>query len=542
MNKTLLLARILRRCGNATADSKENVRVNEIFFIGLGIIAAVLLFLLGRALPSFNVVISDPLMFVQMFFMIGALLSLFFVFPTVINQLYMSNDLPILLTMPYSSSQIVMARLINLIKLPAGFCLVGSLPIAIGYATTSFSPGLILAAILSAICGPVIVLSFVGILVIVIMSSVKGIRNKDLLRTIGIILVFILFAGITILNNDQSGSNIADIGEILKVISRFNNVLPINFALGTLMSGFSIIALLEILGITAAFALVFLLLISKCYISSALAMQETAAGNGVVGAAGMEKINRRKSSVSSLTRKELRTVAREPAYLMNGFLYTIIFPIVMVFIYGSSKIGLSFMDLNSADGTLVFMIQMVPILTFLAASSNAIATSSFSRDGKSFGFLKTMPLNTKDILKAKRNAALIVCGCGSTLYVVVGGIILTIACHMPIWGILYGLLLNIPLLIFVVDTNVMHDIKTIDLNWESESEMLKSRTGVVSVIMMIAGLIIPLVLSFSLWLFKDFFPICIPIAVIVVPIVCLLLGFIQEKRLESKGLALLQKM
>ena len=539
MNKALALARVLKKCGNESTEEKNSGHVESLAFLCLGVIAAVLLFFLGRTFGRFAIILGDPMTFIQLLFMIGALISLFFVFPSVINQLYMSNDLSVLLTLPYSSSQIVMARLINLIRLPVAICLVTTLPVVIGYASRDFSFSLILAGLLAAICEPIIVLSFVGIVTIAIMSNVKGVRNKDLLRTVGIILLFLVFVGITALTKQQGTGSAMDFGKLIASIGHFNNVLPINFALGALMKGFSLLAVLEILGITAAFALVFLLLISRFYLNGALAMQETSAGKGLVSGAQMEQFNRKRSLVAAYTEKELKSVSREPAYLMNGFLYTIVFPLVWVFINGASDMGIPLKALHTANGLFCYLLLMVPLITFLAASANAIAASSFSREGSSFGILKTMPLSPLVILKAKRNAALVVCGCGSTLYVIVGGLLLFFLGYMPIWGIAYGLLLNIPLLIFIVDTNMLHDIKKINLNWESEAQMLKTCTGAASLIMMIVGLIVPLFGATMMYYVSDMIPWLVPLVAVAAPVAAILMGYIQEKRLQSKGMALL---
>ncbi len=545
MNKVFRLSRILRKCGSSNNNEKEsNDLTNTIALLVFAGIVAVALFFFGRALDSFSVVFGSAVTIMKILFVMGALISIFYVFPAVINQLYMSSDLPMLLTMPYKPSQIVLARLINLIRLPAVVCITLSVPAAVGYATSVFSPTILIGAILSAIFTPCIVLSFAGIITVMIMTCVHGIRNKDFLRTVGIIL---LFAVIVLVNIFVRGDNMtADtMTRVAAGLGSFADVLPINFALGALMDSFSILALLEIIGITAAFVLVFWLLVSKFYLTGALAMQDTAAGNAHIGEAALKRGSKGKSILKSLMLRDFKMVAREPAYLMNGFLYSLFFPILMVFsisFAGNKGIGASLSSASSMESIVAFVLQNSILLTFSATLSNSIASSPISREGKSFGVLKALPLDNKTVIRAKRNVSLLICGLGSTLYVTIGGLILVFMGYLPLWSILYGLSLNIPLLFYNVDSNMLHDIKKPNMNWESEAEMLKDRNGLGALVTFLVGIAAAIILATMLQIFGEFIPnLWIPV-MIGSTAVSILVGVFQDRRLIKKGCEILEKM
>lgn len=545
MNKILRLAATLRKCGNGSAEKKYGNSAEAITSLVIAAIFAIALFFFGRSLNQLSAFLGDPRFILKALFMLGSVVSLFFVFPSVVNQLYMSGDLPLLLTMPYRPSEIVLARLINLIRLPALFCITASLPAVIGYATASFSWEIIFAGILSALLSPLIVLSFAGIVTVVIMTCVNGVRNKDFLKSAGIILAFILLMLFLFFTNSGQGMTRDDMFRLAVVFGRFSNLLPINFALGQLMNGFSVPALLEALGITVAFVLVFWLLVSRLYLIGALSMQETASGNGLLGKDGVRKSSRKQTILRSLTLKELKSVSREPAYLMNGFLYTLFFPLLMVLttgFAGARGLGASLNSLSSPAAVTAFILQNACLLTFAASSTNTIAASPISREGKSFGILKTLPLDHRIILRAKRNAALLVCALGSTLYLVIGGLILVFMGYLPVWGILYGLALNLPLLIFTVDMNMLHDLKKPDLNWESEAQMLKNRCGVMSALILIIGMILPIFIAVFLPFLYSIYPMSWLLFMAGSLLIALLLGVLTDRRLMKKGLELFQKM
>ncbi len=544
MNKIFCLARILRKCGSSSKEKESNDMANMITLLVFAGIIAVALFFFGRALDGFSAIIGNPVTIMRILFVIGAIISIFYVFPAVISQLYMSGDLPMLLTMPYKPSEIVLARLINLIRLPAVVCITLSVPAAIGYATCVFSPTIVLGSILSAVFTPCIVLSVAGIITVVIMTCVHGIRNKDFLRTVGIIL---LFVAIVLINIFARGNNITanDMSKIVAGFGSFADILPINFALGSLMNGFSLIALLEIIGITAAFILVFWLLVSRFYLAGALAMQDTAAGAAHIGEAALKRKSRGKSILTSLMIREFKMVSREPAYLMNGFLYTLFFPILIVFttgFAGNKGLGASLASISSADTIVAFVLQNSVLITFAATLANSIASSPISREGKSFGVLKAMPIEYKTIIRAKRNVSLLICGLGSTLYIGVGGLILVFMGYLPLWSVLYGLVLNIPLLFYNIDSSMLYDIKKPNMNWESEAEMLKDRNGLGAIIIFVVGLVGAIVIASVLQILGSLIPnlwIWVMIGSVVVSII---IGYLQDRRLIKKGCELFVKM
>lgn len=544
MNKIFSLSRILRKCGSGAGSKESNATANMIAMLVFAGIVAVALFYFGRVLNMLSFVLGDPIVVMKGLFMIGAIISVFYVFPTVINQLYMSGDLPMLLTMPYKPAEIVLARLINIIMVPAVICITVSLPTAIGYLTSVFSPSFLLGAIISAIFTPFIALSFAGIITVIIMTCVHGIRNKDFLRKIGIVL---LFVAIVLINIFARGENITAnvMSRVVAVFGNFANILPINFAIGELMNGFSITALLEVIGITAAFVLVFWLLVSKFYLAGALAMQDTAAGAAHIGEAALKRGSRGRSILKSLTIREFKTVSREPAYLMNGFLYTLFFPILIVFttgFAGNNGLGASLASINSTGTVIAFVLQNSVLITFAATFANSISSSPISREGKSYGVLKALPLEHKTIIRAKRNVSLIICGVGSTFYIVLGGLILVFMGYLPMWSVLYGLTLNIPLLIFNVDSSMIHDIKKPNMNWESEAEMLKDRNGALAIIIFIVGLVASIVIASVLIYLGALLPYLWILVLIGSIAVSIFLGAFQNIRLMKVGCKMLKKM
>ncbi len=506
MNKVLNLAKVLQKCGSSNEEALRNKADFNSNLLALIFTAAgcVLMFWVGTKISLLSAIGMDASAVFEMLFFACAIVILIMNIPHVVNQFYMSNDLSILMVLPYKPVQILEARILNAIKVPYLISLVLTIPAGLSYAFFNPMPAsFILALILAFVCIPILVFSFVSAVIILIMSVAKGLRNKDFLKTIGIILVFALLVLYMILVQ-TSGEGNQMMANAFQAFGTASSILPINFALHSLMEGFQILSVLEVLGITAAFALVFWLFASKLYVNSALSMQETSSGGKLLEIKDIEQLSAKKSIVKSYFKKEAAMICREPAYLMNGFLYTLAMPILMLVlnILQMPSFGISLSDLLSTDfAIIIWMIMCTIELTFSACSINAIACCPLSREGNELGFLKSTPIAVSDILKAKQRIALVICSLGCTSFLVIGGIILLALGLLPFWAILMALALNIPLVYTIVNFNMIHDLKKPYFDWETEAQMLKKTTGAVSYILLFVGCLAPLAATILIIIF-----------------------------------------
>ena len=538
MHKVLYLAKVLKKGTGSGSDSMATRTMMTI----LGIALAALLAVLGVFMKNFAAVTGDPVVLFQSFFMIGAVMALVFAIPLILNTMYMSNDLPVLLTMPYSYNEIIWAKVLNVSSIVWEVCAVFSLPCQVAYGIANgASVSFYLAVVLAAICVPVIVLSFIGSVMVLIMSFVHTMRNKDTLKILGAVLGFGALVAFILLTNFSKADKSALTGA-LATLGNFVNVIPVNFALRVLLEGsLDPLMLLAIVGITAAFFLVFVVLVKFLYINGALAMQDTSSSAKHLDAAAMEENCRQQSVFRAYLRKELRLVRRNPAYLTNGFLITILYPAVILVLYMFSSNSLEILSLSKLHSDMDFLswaTGMAIMIPSLACASNTIANSCMSREGEDLMILKQTPVDYSEVLKAKQWAALMVCGGSSCGYVVIGGLILCFLGILPIWTVPYALVLNLAIMVFSVNKLMMTDLKKPSFTWESEADMLKTRGTGTGIFLAIGGIFSALALIIVLRLLPAF---CFWPVLVVVLLLSVLVIRASNRRLFRVGVAIMKK-
>jgi len=495
MHRIFYLAKILRQSGSGDDGSGKVRKSSNIAWLIIGIFVAVGLIALGVFAGKLPVILGEPIAFVKSLFFVGTIFAIIFSLPGFINNLYMANDLQVLLTLPYKPTEITAAKVINSCDMVIGTVIVTTLPFQITYGIVNhMTAGYYLAILLALICIPIIVISFISIVIMAIMYFVNGLKNKDTLKIIGGVLAFAVIVAFVLVIN--GGSKDAEkVAAALAVVGRVSNILPINFALESLINGVSFLAIIECIVITAAFLVLFIICAAKLYIPGALSIQETSANGKTLSDAKFAEVCKQKSVFKAYFTKDLRHVRREPAYLMSGWLYTIFYPAVMLIIYVFALGQSNLMSLDSITDTasaVAWVTGVSLFVTYVAASTNAISCSCMSREGESIMLLKQSPVSYKTVLKAKMMVSVFVCSLGSTTYVVIGGIILSIMGYIPIWTVLYGLVLNVCTIFFVVGMCMMHDIKKPTFTWETEAGMIKKCAGASSVVMMLLGIFVPI--------------------------------------------------
>ena len=507
MRKALLLAKMLKKSGAAqdeTISQGSNELAVKIVFIVLAAAASILLFILGMSLRIFDGLMDDPTDILRMLYMAGAVGGLFFSIPPVVNSFYMSGDIPVTLVMPLSPIQLVLARLVNVSFLPFAFSFVATLPAGLGYMVTHpFNIGFLLAMLLACVCVPLISISAIAVVIILLMTFVKILRNKDLLRVIGIVIVFGLLVVFYVFYAGDKEMDTAGMQQMAIAASGNNNILPINFALAELMHSFSIVALLEILGITAAFVAACLVVARLFYLDGAIDMQSTGSVQKHLTETTLQKGTSQKSVMKTLIGRELKMVGRNPAYLMTGYLYTFGMPLLMGFVMFMTRSEL----LSDLDGLKAKLAEN-PVLgyailwaasamfTAIASCMNAHSSTAFSREGDSFFILKLLPISWKEVLKAKQRTALIICSLGSTTYVIIAGIVLSILGFVQLPSVLPALVMNVALLYLCVNVNLMHDIKHPNFTWESEAQMVKkSNNNLLAIVLMFVSIVVPMMVA-----------------------------------------------
>ena len=187
MNRVLKLYKMLNKNDEIKASGKTAA------FIIIGIIVVLILGYVGYNFAEIITEvggISTILTVAGTFSGIAILMIGFFL---LVNSMYMSSDIELLITMPFSALEIVFIRMIPFIKMAYGIAAVLILPIGITYSVASGVEAMsIIGIILELLVVPIFAVAFTTALVILIMSVIRVFRNMDVLRYIGVIGMFIL--------------------------------------------------------------------------------------------------------------------------------------------------------------------------------------------------------------------------------------------------------------------------------------------------------------------------------------------------------------
>lgn len=484
MSKTLSLSLVMRKCSkvNEKLDGRSSSQNNIIYGI-FGAIAMILIYFIGKTYAKQSIVFGTSDIVTPC---ICALLSIAIFMVSIvrlINQMYMSSDLSILTTLPFSAFQLAFARLISASVMSFVISFGALIPYALGYGINSKAGAFFyISVFINAIIIPIFSMTLAASIIIIFFTIFRFARNKDLFSVIGIIFTVLVLVSVIFF---QNGNNISDteqinvaLKKVVEIVSRIVIVIPPVYFLGLFASTMNFIYLFIALVITALSFFIFYILSRFFYLKGALAMQNTSSSSRILTSDDLKKACKKKSVVRSYMKKEFRMLRRTPAYILNCFVMTFIWPVIfvaMMFINDDSLLkNLSMVSDHINSSSLVMTTGITIFAVAFVSAMNYIAVSSISREGKSFFYMKIMPITYKNQIKAKRNVALIVVNLGTTLYITIFLIILCSLGKLVWWAPIYGAVLSFFLTLISVDVAVMWGVKKANISWENEAYAMQS--------------------------------------------------------------------
>ena len=133
----------------------------------------------------------------------------------------------------------------------------------------------------------------------------------------------------------------------------------------------------------------------------------------------------------SYFKKELLILVRTPAYFMNCIVINLVWPILLYLVYAlqgpDNFLGKFFKDLSNGNATagLIFAFCTSGI-SVLITSANSIASSSITREGSHFAFMKYIPIDFMTQINIKASVAILISGLGMIIYVIIAGILFSL--------------------------------------------------------------------------------------------------------------------
>lgn len=328
------------------------------------------------------------------FALLGIVAILIGVFGSVFSTysgLYLAKDNDMLLSMPIRIRDIMISRLLGVYLMGLIYSGAIILPAVVVYWVISpftfakFAGGIIFVFDISLI---VMILScLLGWVVAKI--SVK-LKNKSFITVFVSLIGFGLYYFICFKAGDVIGALIANVeqyGDRLK-----GSAYPL-FVFGSLGAG----KWLDILIVTALVLALFFLtwfILSKTFLKIA-----TATSRGTK-AKYKEKTAHTKGTFGALFGKELRRFTSSPNYMLNCGLSTLILPLVGILMIVKGRSLIAELSLYLPEHSAIPYTVVIGMIC-LCASMNNSAAPSVSLEGKNLWLIKSMPVTSWQIIKAK---------------------------------------------------------------------------------------------------------------------------------------------
>lgn len=406
-----------------------------------------------------------------------------FSFSVVLNELYFTGDIENLLPLPIRARQIVGAKVASifyaesLVQLLVIFFSVVGFFFALGLPFKNF-----LLGILGMITLPIIPIIYCSIISLLIMSFTRLIKNKETIRKVGlgfvlvILMLFVYFLG-ALQNFDLELYIEGFVNGDQTFLHVMRGILPhINLFIDTLVTG-SVSSLLLYILVNIGFVVVLLGLADVCYFK------------GVIGLSSKDTASKKSSSnilknikvespTNSYLKKEVRTLFRTPSYFLNCILINFIWPI---FVYIICK--LKFPDLTlsklknlvtSTDNNTLIIIFMFAIgVSILLPALNSIASSSFSREGKNFYFMKYIPMDYSSQVSVKLLVSFIIAFVGVNVF----SLIFYLVIGLKVSTAFIFLIISFLAILFICSLGIIIDSINPKLVWDDELNALRENSN-----------------------------------------------------------------
>lgn len=347
----------------------------------------------------------------SMFLLTGILFSqmivLFLGILYVMSKYYFSNDLNILVPLPLRPKEIVGAKFVSLMIYEYLTLLPVLLPFIIIYGVNTKVNFLYwVYSIIILFFTPIIPLCISSIIVMVFMryTNVKG--KRDLLRTIGYILLIIVIVGIQMKLQSIAQRAIVDEDFLYKIITD-STILVRNLGMVFPPSMWATLSLSNISTISGLLYLLLFVILSLIVFYIMLSLSQKVFFQGLIGnlevgtsrksgKVRLKDFQRKSPPCIAVAMKEIKMLIRTPVYLMNSIGGVVLIPILMImpiFIEGDESFDMvKILIENNQNFVNLIAVGFITVLGFL----NSICSTTFSREGKNMWIQRTLPISTKD--------------------------------------------------------------------------------------------------------------------------------------------------
>ena len=348
-------------------------------------------------------------------------------------------------------------------------------------------------AFVGAVLFPLPIIGLCYLIHISIMRSTKIFKQRQFVMVITGIIGIVMALGINYFV--QSINTLRDIPDLAGTIQRYRHdiailirvLLPIRFFANSLAAtSFSaaIGSFLPFIAICVTIPAIIIGLLSGVYERTLDGFDEQSLKR-LTAAETIMLIRReftRHSVFTALLLREIHSMNREPAYLLNGPLSIILLPLLYGIMYLTGSFHLPPQTEAFMQGSAGVLITGV-CGAFLG-SATGVAATALSRDAKNLSVIKSLPLSIKRYMQAKLAHAMLFAGIGAIIGV--GGIG-AIFCLKP-FAVGSALVIALSLALFCNVLALMLDTANPKLHWDTPAAAVKNNLN--TIIMLFSDLLL----------------------------------------------------
>lgn len=466
--------------------NKKSKSMIVLYIISFGYLAAIMGFF-SYQIINMLIEVRQEQLFIGIIFM-GVMA--FLIFQTIfssISILYYTKDNEYILPLPIKPSQIIMAKT-NVLLLTEYLIesIIGLIPLLIYGILTGAGIMYYLAMAILLVVFPILPVIISSLLVMIVMSFARFSKNRNRFQVIAsVILIIAVCIFSTLIQSKQASDE-----EIIQMISQANGMVQmiegyfptLGPAVDALTSNSTLQILwnlLQVILITGITYFIYILVAQKLYFKGMI-------GSLTSGIKTKKKINdkvafKKSNLAKTYIGKEFKILVRNPVFLMQCILPSIIFPVLFI--------GISFMGMQSDSDTASFT-QMfgtigqtpsiilgaivIGIIEFLSMFIY-ISITAISRDGQNAAFMKYIPVPYIKQIEYKIAPNIIM----STIMNIITFIIIQNILNMEI---IFLILLFITATIITILQSylmIIIDLKKPKLEWNSEYAVVKQNMNLI---------------------------------------------------------------
>lgn len=481
MNKISSLTKVLLKNSfqKYSENNKKTSQIGKVILYGILLVYLMGIFgFLSYGLITTLQQVHQEAMFIGIFLLGLALLTIIQSIISATNVFYFSKDLDYILPLPLKPREILISKLNVILVTEYVMELIFAVaPITVYGILTSAGAMYYIVSLLVLIIFPIIPILIATFIIMIIMSFSKGVKNKDRFKLIAPLLGIILAL---VLSFAFSGTSELSEADLLKALTQANSMVEmVRDSLPIIKPGInaivnsSFIEFLKLLGITAICYIVFILIGNKLYFRGAVGNLDSGAKKGKNITGKDIKIN---LVGKSYVAKEFKMLFKNPIFFVQCVLPSVLMPVVFLGIFivsinsNNSQEAISEFQ-NVLSGFIETPIGLAAILalTEFLTSMLYIAPTAISRDGQNAIFMKYIPVPYYKQLVYK-GIPNVVFGTITSIIVLV---FVYVVAKTSILFLLTAFVLNLVLLILQTILMELVDLRKPKFEWSTEYAVVK---------------------------------------------------------------------